>query len=192
MLEGYGPGGVAVIIWLTDNRNRTAGEVRVTTKSSSSSSKRAVSFMFEHLGVIEYDAKVASADATHDDVVSSDNGHVAQDRFSGRQGARSEIRQAAQGVAGFLIRRIRSRQQAGPLKLLEHLNEHDDVQNVYANFEISDALMQRMSARVSHRYRRRCYLVAIAGRGLSRVHSTSGRRGPCAPDRPVRRISNRP
>ena len=93
--EGYGPGGVAVIVEvLTDNRNRTAGEVRATfTKTGGNLAETgAVSFMFDHVGVIEYDAKVASAeamfeaalDAGADDVVSSENGHeiyVAPDRF---------------------------------------------------------------------------------------------------------------
>ena len=93
--EGYGPGGVAVIVEvLTDNRNRTACDVRSNfTKSGGNLAETgAVSFMFDHVGVIEYDAKAASADAMleaaieagADDVVSSDNGHeiyAAQDRF---------------------------------------------------------------------------------------------------------------
>ena len=61
--EGYGPGGVAVIVEvLTDNRNRTAGEVRSTfTKSGGNLAETgAVSFMFDHVGVVEYDAKAAS------------------------------------------------------------------------------------------------------------------------------------
>src|SRR5205085_4910392 len=64
--EGYGPGGVAVIVeTLTDNRNRTAGEVRATfTKSGGNLAEPgAVSFMFDHVGVIEYDAAAANADA---------------------------------------------------------------------------------------------------------------------------------
>jgi len=84
--EGYGPGGVAVIVEvLTDNRNRTASDVRSTfTKHGGNLAETgAVSFMFEHVGVIEYDAKVASADAVleaaidagADDVVSSESGH---------------------------------------------------------------------------------------------------------------------
>src|SRR6202012_1911463 len=93
--EGYGPGGVAVIVEvLTDNRNRTAGEVRASfTKSGGNLAETgAVSFMFDHVGVIEYDAKAASAEAMFeaaleagaDDVVSSDNtheGYAAQDHF---------------------------------------------------------------------------------------------------------------
>src|SRR4249919_4358034 len=84
--EGYGPGGVAVIVEaLTDNRNRTAGEVRATfTKNGGNLAETgAVSFMFDHVGLIEYDEKVASADAMleaaidagAEDVVSSENGH---------------------------------------------------------------------------------------------------------------------
>src|ERR1700692_3953472 len=64
--EGYGPGGIAVIVEvLTDNRNRTAGEVRATfTKSGGTLAESgAVSFMFDRVGVIEYAAGVASADA---------------------------------------------------------------------------------------------------------------------------------
>ena len=64
--EGYGPGGIAVIVEvLTDNRNRAAGEVRATfTKAGGNLAETgAVSFMFDHVGVVEFDAGVASADA---------------------------------------------------------------------------------------------------------------------------------
>ena len=84
--EGYGPGGVAVIVEvLTDNKNRTAGEVRATfTKAGGNLAETgAVSFMFDHVGVVEFDAKVANADAMleaaieagAEDVVSGENGH---------------------------------------------------------------------------------------------------------------------
>src|SRR5882672_2818847 len=84
--EGYGPGGVAVVVEvLTDNRNRTAGEVRASfTKSGGNLAETgAVSFMFDRVGVVEYDAAVASADAMleaaieagAEDVVSSESGH---------------------------------------------------------------------------------------------------------------------
>ena len=94
--EGYGPGGVAIIVEaLTDNRNRTAGEVRATlTKNGGNLAETgAVSFMFDRVGVVEYDSKVASADAMleaaidagADDVVSGDGGHeiyAAQDSLA--------------------------------------------------------------------------------------------------------------
>jgi YebC/PmpR family DNA-binding regulatory protein len=162
--EGYGPGGVAVIVEvLTDNRNRTAGEVRATfTKSGGSLAETgAVSFMFDHVGVIEYDAKAASAEAMFegaleagaDDVVSSENGHevyAAQDRFGSvtkaLEGKFGEPRKASLVWRPQNTLVVDDEQGEKLLKLIENLNEQDDVQNVYANFEISDALVQRMSA----------------------------------------------
>src|ERR1041385_6231883 len=84
--EGYGPGGVAVIVEvMTDNRNRSAGEVRASfTKAGGNLAETgAVAFMFNHVGMVEFDAKVASADAMleaaidagAEDVTSDDNGH---------------------------------------------------------------------------------------------------------------------
>ncbi|HXW48116.1 MAG TPA: YebC/PmpR family DNA-binding transcriptional regulator, partial [Xanthobacteraceae bacterium] len=162
--EGYGPGGVAVIVEvLTDNRNRTAGEVRSTfTKSGGNLAETgAVSFMFDHVGVIEYDAKVASAeamfeaalDAGADDVVSSQDSHevyAAQDHF----GSVAKVLESKFGEPrkATLVWRpqntvaVDDEQGEKLLKLIENLNEHDDVQNVYANFEVSDALVSRMSA----------------------------------------------
>jgi YebC/PmpR family DNA-binding regulatory protein len=162
--EGYGPGGVAIIVEvLTDNRNRTAGEVRATfTKSGGNLAETgAVSFMFDRVGVIEYAAAVAGADAMFeaaleagaDDVVSGENGHeiyAAPDRF----GAVSKTLEAKFGEPrrAALVWRpqntvaVNDEQGEKLLKLIESLNEHDDVQNVYANFEVSDEFMQRMSA----------------------------------------------
>jgi YebC/PmpR family DNA-binding regulatory protein len=162
--EGYGPGGVAVIVEvLTDNRNRTAGEVRATfTKSGGNLAETgAVSFMFDHIGAIEYDAKAASAEAMFeaaleagaDDVVSSENGHevyAAPDRF-GSVAKALEAKFGDPRKASLVWRpqnsvAIDDEQGEKLLKLIETLSEHDDVQNVYANFEVSDALVQRMSA----------------------------------------------
>jgi len=162
--EGYGPGGAAVIVEvLTDNRKRTAGDVRATfTKSGGNLAETgAVSFMFDHVGVIEYDARAASSDAMFeaaldagaDDVVSGEDSHeiyAAQDRF----GAVAKALEAKFGEPrkATLVWRpqntvaVNDEQGEKLLKLIESLNEHDDVQNVYANFEVSDALMQRMSA----------------------------------------------
>jgi YebC/PmpR family DNA-binding regulatory protein len=162
--EGYGPGGVAVIVEvLTDNRNRAAGEVRATfTKSGGNLAEPgAVSFMFDHVGVIEYDAKVAGAEAMFeaaleagaDDVVSSENGHevyAAQDRFGSVAKALEakfgEPRKAALVWRPQNTVAVDDDQGEKLLKLIESLNDHDDVQNVYANFEVSDAVVARMSA----------------------------------------------
>jgi YebC/PmpR family DNA-binding regulatory protein len=162
--EGYGPGGAAVIVEvLTDNRNRTAGEVRATfTKSGGNLAETgAVSFMFDHVGLIEYDAKAASADAMFeaaleagaDDVVSSEGGHeiyAAPDQFGSAVKA-LETKFGEPRKASLVWRpqntvAVDDEQGEKLLKLLESLNEHDDVQNVYANFEVSDALVQRLSA----------------------------------------------
>ena len=162
--EGYGPGGIAVIVEvLTDNRNRTAGEVRASfTKSGGNLAETgAVSFMFDHIGVIEYDATAASADAMFeaaleagaDDVVSSESGHeifAGQDRF-GSVAKALEAKFGEPRKASLVWRpqntiAVDDEQGEKVLKLIENLNESDDVQNVYANFEISDALVSRMSA----------------------------------------------
>jgi YebC/PmpR family DNA-binding regulatory protein len=162
--EGYGPGGVAVIVEvLTDNRNRTAGEVRSTfTKSGGNLAETgAVSFMFDHLGVVEYDAKAASADAMleaaieagAEDVVSSENGHeifTTPDSLGAVSKALEtkfgEPRKSALVWKPQNTVAVDDEQGEKVVKLIESLNEHDDVQNVYANFEISDALMQKLSA----------------------------------------------
>jgi YebC/PmpR family DNA-binding regulatory protein len=162
--EGYGPGGVAVIVeTLTDNRNRTAGEVRATfTKSGGNLAETgAVSFQFSHVGLIEFDAKVASPDAVleaaidagAEDVVSSEEGHEIY-TTADSLGTVSKALEAKFGEPrkSALVWKpqntiaIDDVQGEKLLKMIETLNEHDDVQNVYANFEVSDALMQKMSA----------------------------------------------
>jgi YebC/PmpR family DNA-binding regulatory protein len=162
--EGYGPGGAAVIVEvLTDNRNRTAGEVRATfTKSGGNLAETgAVAFMFDHVGVIEYDAKAASADAMFevaleagaDDVVSNENGHevyAAPDKFGSVTKALEqkfgEPRKASLVWRPQNTVAVDDEQGEKLLKLIENLNDSDDVQNVYANFEVSDALVEKMSA----------------------------------------------
>ncbi len=160
--EGYAPGGVAVIVEaLTDNRNRTAGEVRsFFTKSGGALAETgAVSFMFDHVGRIEYDAKVASEDAMMeaaieagaDDVVSGEEGHEVLTSLEGLR----DVSKALEAKFGeprraSLVWRpqntIAVDDEAGEkiLKLVGALEDNDDVQNVYANFEISDTLLAKM------------------------------------------------
>jgi YebC/PmpR family DNA-binding regulatory protein len=162
--EGYGPGGVAVIVEvLTDNRNRTAGEVRAAfTKSGGNLAETgAVSFQFGHLGVVEYDAKAASPDAMleaaieagAEDVVSSEDGHeiyATPDSLGtvskALEAKFGEARKTAMVWKPQNTIAIDDVQGEKLLRLIETLNEHDDVQNVYANFEVSDALVAKMSA----------------------------------------------
>jgi len=162
--EGYGPGGVAVIVEaLTDNRNRTAGEVRATfTKNGGNLAETgAVSFMFDRVGIVEFNADVASSDAMleaaidagADDVVSGENGH----EIYTAQDALAEVSKALEAKFGeprksALVWKPQNTlsvdDEAGEklLRMIELLEESDDVQNVYANFEVSDSLMSKMSA----------------------------------------------
>jgi YebC/PmpR family DNA-binding regulatory protein len=162
--EGYGPGGVAVIVEaLTDNRNRTASDVRsyFTKTGGNLAETGAVSFMFDRVGLIEFDAKVASADAMleaaieagADDVVSTEDGHeiyAAQDSFvnvaKALEAKFGEPRKAALVWKPQNAIAIDDEKGEKMFKLMELLNDHDDVQNVYANFEISDALLAKMGA----------------------------------------------
>jgi YebC/PmpR family DNA-binding regulatory protein len=162
--EGYGPGGIAVIVEvLTDNRNRAAGDVRAAfTKSGGNLAETgAVSFMFDHVGVIEYDAGTASAEAMFeaaleagaDDVVSSETTHevyAAQDRFGSVAKALEakfgEPRKASLTWRPQNTVAIDDEQGEKVIKLIDTLNDHDDVQHVYANFEVSDALVSKLSA----------------------------------------------
>jgi len=162
--EGYGPGGVAVIVEvLTDNRNRTASDLRSTFSKSGGNLAEtgAVSFMFDHVGVVEYDASVASADAMleaaieagADDVVSSDDGHqifttpdTLRDVAKALEAKFGEARKAALVWKPQNTIAVDDDNGEKLLRLIETLEDHDDVQNVYANFEVSDALVQKLSA----------------------------------------------
>ena len=162
--EGYGPGGVAIIVEaLTDNRNRTASEVRsYFTKSGGNLAETgAVSFMFDRLGAVEFDAKVADADAMMeaaieagaDDVSSSEDGHevvCAADSLAEVQKA-LEASFGEPRKAGLIWRpqnTVAVDDETGEklLRLVENLEDNDDVQNVTGNFELSDALMAKLSA----------------------------------------------
>jgi YebC/PmpR family DNA-binding regulatory protein len=161
--EGYAPGGVAVIIEaLTDNRNRTAGEVRsyFTKAGGALAETGAVSFMFDRVGLIEFDKKVASEDAMMeagieagaDDVVSTEETHeIITTVESLRDVAKALEEKFGDSRKAALVWRpqnsIKVDDEAGEkiLKLVNALEDNDDVQNVYANFEISDALMARLA-----------------------------------------------
>jgi YebC/PmpR family DNA-binding regulatory protein len=162
--EGYGPGGCALIIEaMTDNRNRTASDVRscFTKAGGNLAESNAVAFMFDRIGVVEFDAGAASAEAMldaaieagADDVTSSEDGH----EIVCEQSVLAEVSRALEERFGEprkskLMWRPQNmivvNDEAGEklMKLMDQLDEHDDVQHVYANFEISDALMQKLSA----------------------------------------------
>ena len=160
--EGYGPGGVAVIVEaLTDNRNRAASDIRsLFSKSGGNLGETgSVSFMFDHTGVVEYERSVASDDAMldaaieagADDVVSGEGGHeiyasqaTFRDVAKALEAKFGEPRKAALTWKPQNTVAVDDETGEKLLKLIDLLNEHDDVQNVFANFEVSDALMAKM------------------------------------------------
>ena len=162
--EGYGPGGIAIIVEaLTDNRNRTASEVRAAFAKAGGNlgETNSVSFMFDHVGEIVYPAGAstpermfdAAADAGADNVESDSDGHriaCAPDELNAVRDALEKIFGAA--TSAKLVWKPKSLTPVegeiadSLVKLLEGLEDSDDVQNVYANFEISDEALARLSA----------------------------------------------
>jgi len=162
--EGYGPYGVALIIEaLTDNRNRTAGEVRsaFAKHGGALGETNSVSFLFKRLGVILYPASAASEEAMleaaieagAENVESDAESHeitcAVEDLFAVRDAL--EARFGAPESAKFdwwptTSVPLDEERAAVLLKLIDVLEDSDDVQNVYANFDLPEAVMQKLSA----------------------------------------------
>jgi YebC/PmpR family DNA-binding regulatory protein len=164
LYEGYGPGGVALVLEiLTDNKNRSAGDVRslFTKGGGSMATTGAVAFQFDRKGVIpvkkgpsEELVMDLALEAGGEDVVSDGDGGF---EVRTEPAAMMAVHKALEGkvpvgaskaiylpkttvqVAGEMAEKV--------LRLVEHLEENDDVQNVYANFEISDEEMAALEAR---------------------------------------------
>ena len=162
--EGFGPGGVGLIVEvLTDNRNRTAANVRSTFSKNGGNMGEtgSVAFMFDRLGQITYakaagsdDAMMEAAiDAGAEDAESDEDGHTIFTAFED-MGAVLEALEASLGAAkstGIIWRPktltpIAGDDAATLMKLIDALDDDDDVQNVWANFDISDEEMARLSA----------------------------------------------
>ncbi len=160
--EGYGPGGVALIVEaLTDNRNRTASELRAAFGKHGGAFGETVSFQFGRIGLVRYDAGTASAeamfeaalDAGADDVVSGADGHditCAADDLSAVRDA-IEARFGPAAAAGLDWKPLATvavdEDTAAMLfKLLDVLDDNDDVQRVASNFDVADEVMERLSA----------------------------------------------
>ncbi len=162
--EGYGPGGVAVIVEaLTDNRNRTASELRAafTKAGGNLGESNSVSFLFDRLGQVTYPAAAASSEAIFEAAVEAgaDNVESGADEHvvTGAPDALNELRDALERRFGppASARLVWKPKTLAPVdgetaetlfRLLETLEESDDVQNVFANFEVSDDVMARLSA----------------------------------------------
>jgi YebC/PmpR family DNA-binding regulatory protein len=162
--EGYGPGGVAVIVEaLTDNRNRTAGEVRAAFSKNGGAlgETNSVAFMFDHVGEIVFPPAAASAealfegalDAGAEDVQSDEDGHTvtcAQDDFA-------QVREALEKKFGEpksakLVWKpktttpVEGEKAETLFRMIEVLEDSDDVQTVYANFDISDDELKKLAS----------------------------------------------
>jgi len=162
--EGYGPGGVAVIVEaMTDNRNRTAGAIRSSFAKHGGAlgETGSVAFMFDRVGEITYPAGASDADsvleaaieAGAEDVTSDDDGHVITTAFEDL----GDVAKALEDVLGEAesVRPIWRPQTGTPvdedkagtlMKLIAAFEDDYDVQNVYANFEIDDAVLERLTA----------------------------------------------
>ena len=160
--EGYGPGGVAVIVEaMTDNRNRTASNVRSTfTKSGGNLGETgSVGFMFERKGQVTYAADVGDADtvmmaaieAGAEDVESSEEGHVIWCADTDLNEVSTALEAAlGESVSTKLVWQPQTTTELDLegaqklMKLIEALEDDDDVQSVTANFEISDEVMAQL------------------------------------------------
>ena len=162
--EGRGPGGVGIIVEaLTDNRNRTASNVRSTfTKAGGALGETgSVSFSFDRVGEISYKLSAGDADtvmeaaieAGAEDVTTDEDGHFIICGFEDI-GDVSKALEATLGEADT-VKAIWKAQNTVPvdeeraqslMKLIDTLEDDDDVQNVYTNFEVSDEVMAKLSA----------------------------------------------
>jgi YebC/PmpR family DNA-binding regulatory protein len=161
--EGYGPGGVAVIVEaLTDNRNRTASSVRSSfgKHGGALGETNSVSFQFNRVGQITYPASVADADAMMEaaidagaeDCESSEDGHeitcaadelaAVQEQLEARFGPPEH---AALTWKPQVTVPVDDDKAETLFKLLEALDENDDVQRVIANFEVSESALARLA-----------------------------------------------
>jgi len=162
--EGYGPGGVAVLVdALTDNRNRTASEIRsyFAKCGGNLGETNSVSFMFDRVGEIVYPMDKAPADqmfeaaveAGAQDCSSSEDGHVittVPDDFSSVRDALEE-KMGEPEKAGLVwnpnvMSEVDEDTAKSIMKLIDILEDNDDVQTVTTNFEVSDEVMEKLLA----------------------------------------------
>jgi len=162
--EGYGPGGVAVVVeTMTDNRNRTAAEIRAAFSKfgGNLAETGAVAFNFEHVGLIVYPAAAgseeevfeAALDAGADNVDSDSESHeitCAADSFNAvREALEPALGSPERSGLAWIPRAtiaIGEDQASTLLKLIDMLEDSDDVQTVFSNFEIPDEVLARLSA----------------------------------------------
>ncbi|WP_068313442.1 YebC/PmpR family DNA-binding transcriptional regulator [Polycladidibacter hongkongensis] len=160
--EGYGPGGTAIIVEvLTDNKNRSAANVRsyFTKYGGSMGETGSVSFMFDRVGELVYKPEAGDADAVMeagieagaDDVESDEEGHTIICAFEDL----SEVSKALEGALGEAdsvktiwkpqnLVEVNEEKAGTIMKLMDALEDDDDVQNVYSNFDISEDVLAKL------------------------------------------------
>jgi YebC/PmpR family DNA-binding regulatory protein len=161
--EGRGPGGTAIIVeCLTDNRNRTTADVRSTFSKYGGvmGETGSVAFMFDHVGVIAYPLAKGSEDAMlelaleagADECVTDEEGHEfltgLENFLSVRETLEAKLGAPTSAAITWRAKTpVAVSDEAGEalVKMIEVLDDHDDVQNVYGNYELSDALMAKLS-----------------------------------------------
>ena len=162
--EGYGPGGVAVIVeTLTDNRNRTVSEVRhlFTKYGGNLGSSGCVAYLFEKKGVLVFDASTADHEPLIEAAIEADaldvleegdsvEVHTTPENFEAVRGTLGERSFAPDTAEIAMVPQttveLEGREAESMLKLMEGLDELDDVKEVFANFDISDEAMMRAAS----------------------------------------------
>ncbi len=162
--EGYGPHGIAVIAEaLTDNRNRTGGDLRsIFAKNGGALGEtNSVAFQFERKGVLRYPASAADAEAMleaaieagAEDVESAEEGHEVSTSVEDFAAVRDALEQKFGTAEAARLEwwpsttlTLDGEKAAEVMKLLDALDEHDDVQQVYANLEADEAAMEALTA----------------------------------------------
>lgn len=162
--EGYGPGGVAIYIQcLTDNKNRTVSEVRylLSKHGGNLGASGCVAWMFDRKGVIrvpkenydEEELMMAAIEAGAEDLVTEDEFYEIFTNFENLDNVRSTMEaegiQSVSADSTFIPQNtqpLEGKQAEQMIKLMDALDDNDDVQNVYANFDIDENVLESLSS----------------------------------------------
>jgi len=164
MFEGYGPGGAAVLVSVaTDNRNRTVSEIRhlFSKNGGNLGEQGSVAWMFERKSQILIEADKASEDqlmnivldagaedlrndGTNWEVISAPENHEAV--MAALEKAKIPVLEAQIAMIPKNLMKLEGKSASGMLKLSEALEEHDDVQNVYSNFDIDEKELEALAS----------------------------------------------
>jgi len=163
MFEGYGPGGAAVLVLVaTDNRNRTVGDIRhmFSKNGGNLGEQGSVAWMFERKSQIVIDGEKAGEDLLMDlvleagaedlrneggswEVISAPESHEKVLEAITKAGITTESAEIAM-IAKNLMK-LEGKNASGMLRLSEALEEHDDVQNVYSNFDVDEKELEALA-----------------------------------------------